>query len=88
MYCHGCHQLSRAIVLRGWRRSGTRMDTGFRAKAHQFARKVQLPEGDEKAASVFTGSRCCLCQRVGRRVQRKRIGWGQAQGVGDSARLR
>ena len=43
MYRHGRRQGSRALILRGWRPPGTRMDAGLQAKAHQSARKVRLP---------------------------------------------
>jgi len=43
MYRHGRRQGGRALILRGWQPPGTRMDTGFQAKAHQSARKVRLP---------------------------------------------
>jgi len=44
MYRHGRRQGGRALILRGWQPPGTRMDTGFQAKAHQSARKVRLPQ--------------------------------------------
>jgi hypothetical protein len=43
MYGQGPSQPRQALILRGSRPPGTRMDAGFQAKAHQSARKVRLP---------------------------------------------
>ena len=77
MYGQGPSQPRQALILRGSRPPGTRMDAGFQAKAHQSARKVRLPL--PAAADPSAGRRSTVADDLFRTLAE--VGIGLALGI-------